>query len=80
MDCPVCERLRSESNRMELAYRLALNTIRDNPEGEAQQKMLLRAMAREAKIDMDLAIAEILNHEDSHAVLIYSAAAGSRVR
>ena len=76
MDCLMCERLRSEKDRMELAYSMALNTIRDNPGGDARQRMLLRAMAQLAKVDMDVARAELLRHQDSHAVLKYSAAAG----
>lgn len=59
---------------MELAYKMALNTVRDNPFGDDRQRMLLRAMTQLAKIDMDRARAELLQHEDSHAVLKYSAA------
>ena len=76
MNCLDCERMREERDRTELAYVFALNTIRDNPGGDNQQRMLLRAMAQEAKIDRDLAIAELLQHQDSHAVRTYSAAAG----
>ena len=47
---------------------MALNTIRDNPGGDAQQRLLLRAMAREAKIDLEMAEAEMAWHQDKHPV------------
>jgi hypothetical protein len=65
--CAQCERLRSERDRLETAYRMALKTIRDNPEGDTRQVMLLRAMAQEAKIDLDTANAQLWRHQDRHA-------------
>jgi hypothetical protein len=64
--CAQCERLRRDRDRMELAHRMALNTIRDNPTGDNRQVMLLRAMAHEAKIDLDAANATLRRHQDGH--------------
>jgi hypothetical protein len=67
-DCAQCERLRRERDRLETAYQMALKTIRDNPNGDTRQVMLLRAMAQEAKIDLDAANTELWRHQDRHAV------------
>jgi hypothetical protein len=52
---------------MELAHRMALNTIRDNPNGDTRQVMLLQAMAQEAKIDLDAANTQLWRHQERHA-------------
>jgi hypothetical protein len=67
MNCPVCERLRKKRDLMELGFMLAMNTVRDNPAGDARQRELLRAMAREALIDLEMAKAEAAWHQDKHA-------------
>jgi len=65
--CSVCEHLRQERDRMELLHMMALKAITDNPEGDAQQHHLLRAMAREAKIELDVAQIKLELHRGTHA-------------
>ena len=66
MDCSECARLHRERDLMGLAHRLALNTVRDNPGGEPRQRLLLRAMENEAKINLDLAIIRLKVHQGTH--------------
>jgi hypothetical protein len=47
---------------------MARNTVRDNPGGDTHQRELLRAMAREAEIDLEIAESDMLWHQDMHAL------------
>jgi hypothetical protein len=52
---------------MEVAHVMALNAITDNMEGDTEQHLLLGAMAREAKIELDVAQIKLELHQGTHA-------------
>jgi hypothetical protein len=69
MDCPECERLRVERERWKRAYELAnLNLTAAATSADRGQFMILKTLADEAKLDLDLVDAEIAQHRDRHAV------------
>jgi len=67
-DCRQCERLNAEFDPLNRAYLAALKTFQDNADGDSRQYLLLMAMVNEAKIEMNLARVELLQHQDSHAL------------
>jgi hypothetical protein len=67
--CSECERLRQERDRLELLHAMALKAITDNPEGDTEQHLLLRAMGREAKIELDVAQIKLELHRGTHAAV-----------
>jgi hypothetical protein len=52
---------------MGLACRLALNAVQDNSGGEPKQQMLLQAMAKEANINLDIAMIRLKVHLGTHS-------------
>lgn len=68
-NCTECDRLLEGCERLQRAYAAALKIVMDNDDGDTQQRMLLTAMATEAKIDLDAATSELLKHQDRHAVV-----------
>ena len=68
MQCAECQRLRTERELRRLDYNLAVSRARAAYPAGSEEYMSLRARANEAKIDLDLAETELMQHQDRHAV------------
>ena len=67
MKCTQCERLRADHKRLEQTYRLAsLNMSAAATNTDQGQFMLLKTLADEARIDLELAESEMMQHRDRH--------------
>jgi hypothetical protein len=67
MDCAECERLRVERELRKRACELAnLNLSAAATSADRGQFMILKTLADEAKVDLDLVDAEIMQHRTGH--------------
>jgi hypothetical protein len=67
MDCAECERLRVERERRKRIHELAnLNMNAAATSTDRGQFMILKTLADEAKVDLELVDAEIMQHRASH--------------
>ena len=70
MPCPECERLTAQRERLRYIYALAAANVRPSVGSSAGQYMLLKTLADEAQVDLELAETELQQHLSRHTVLV----------
>jgi hypothetical protein len=68
MDCVECERLKAERERLIFLYVVALFNLRAAANGDTLPDMILKMVLDEAKVDLDRAQTDLMQHQRSHAV------------
>jgi hypothetical protein len=68
IECTECERLLAERERMKHPYDLAAAEVRTADGRGAGEYLIMKTLAEEAKVDLDLVETEMVRHQDSHAL------------
>lgn len=69
MNCPDCVRLEAERARCVHALAVAISIMNAAASGDDGGEYLrLRAVANEARLDLNLVLTELMPHQDRHAV------------
>ena len=68
MDCAECERLSTERERLVFLYVVALFNLRAAADASATPDMVLKMVLDEAKLDLDRAQTELMQHQRSHTI------------
>lgn len=67
MGCPECERLSAERECLQRIFDLAVSNLKAADDLEKEPLLRLKAIADEAKVDLDRIDADIARHRGNHA-------------